>query len=636
MYLSTIYTSVVKLFEILSALIPIDSLGMIALIALIAVIIFAFFLSSFSIEIQTSRAVNRVNSYLEKRPFINDDNLVEFNKLMKTIPKPMRYQWQQYMLNREQLPSNFLTQNNCIERPFKSSSYEQAIVFSKSILAMFTVLLFIIGLADLKATATSTTFTLSQIFEFLLKASVVPAVLFVLGEIAIIFLRARRKAVVTDLYYNFDYLTSNLDKAVETIPAFVDYEILFSKKEIKQGIPALQDYLEQRAAYEQDQLEKAKASAIEHDKYDFAALNIDGSLVMERAMRESEYYLGNRRRLLMEIEQLEGEKDSQARAYTEASKGLQRKLRDVKESLERLRDSLENATNKIDSNYIRKQQADEVKKQQTLEKEMSTITNRFNKDIEVIDGEIAKRNGEIEEQRNYLEKAMSGEFQDFAKKTYDQLNTLVEDRNKEMVAKLKEERQELEEDLDNANTVMVEKEALYREKLDMMKKQDEILKKKDDEIALKETFIRGQNARIRELESGKVIQRYFDANGNEFFYDEEGNPYYRDANGNMVYYDGGNVVEEKKEKKAPATKAEPKKEVKKEEPKEEPKSEAQLELENLKKQLEDANKKLETQSKPKTTTTRKPSSTSTTKKATSTGTTKSTSTTTKKKTTTEE
>ena len=376
-----IFNSFSQFFTAITGAITLDTVMTLALIAF-AVIAFATVISTgFSIEIRTNRAVNKINNYLDKKPFVNEENLVEFNNLMKSIPKPMRYEWQQYMLNREELPSKFMTQQNCVERPFKSSSYEQTIIYAKSVISILTTFFLVLGLSELN--------TSTAVANMLFEISIVPSVFFIFGTVLIMFLRARRKAVVTDLYYNFDYMTNSLDKAVETIPAFVDYEILFSRKEIKQGIPALQDYLEKRAIYEQEQLERAKAGTVEHDKYDFSALEISGSLVMERAMREAEYYLGNRSRLLVEIEQLESEKDSHSRAYSEATKTLQRKLRDIKENLERLRDGLANATNKIDSNYIRKQQADEIKKQQTLEKEVAAITNRYNKDIATIDEEFA-------------------------------------------------------------------------------------------------------------------------------------------------------------------------------------------------------------------------------------------------------
>ena len=121
------FDSLKSLFEGLSELIKLSEASTIALIAFAAILLATFMSTKFAIEITTNKAVNKINKYLEKKPFVNEENLVEFNNLMKSIPKPMRYQWQQYMLNRESVPSKFMTQNNCIERPFKSSSYEQTI-----------------------------------------------------------------------------------------------------------------------------------------------------------------------------------------------------------------------------------------------------------------------------------------------------------------------------------------------------------------------------------------------------------------------------------------------------------------------------------------------------------------------------
>lgn len=533
--LATLYESITNFFFVLGDLFTFDTLALMTVIALIAIVIIVVVATSFAIELKTSKAVEAVNNYLDKKPFVNEENLVEFNKLMKRIPKPMRYQWQQYMLNRQKAPSKFLTQKNCIEVPFKSSSYNQIIGYVKNIMAIIIIMTVLIGSS---LTARPASESSGFLYEYVVSIGAIPGIFCLLGILFIIFLRARKRTTINDLYYNFDYMVASLDKAVETIPTFVDYEILFSKKEIKQGIPALQDYLEQRALYEQEEIERVKASIVDHDRYDFSELDINGSLVMDRAMRENEDYIGNRKRLSMEIEHLESERDSQARAFAEANKGLQRKLRDIKETLERLRDNLDHATNNIDSNYIRKQQIDEVKKQQGLEKEMATITNRFNKDVGTIEEEIAKRNNEIAQKRNYLEKAMNAEFGEYAKKAYDQLNELVEKRNKESFEKLTLEKEDIEKELDSNNALMVEKEVLYNEKLEAMSKLDKIVKKKDDEIALKEEYIKGQDARIRELEAGKVIQRFFDANGNEFFYDEEGNPFFKDESGNNIYYDG--------------------------------------------------------------------------------------------------
>ena len=63
-------------------------LGWIAIIALsllLVTIIISLIATIFSSEVKTTRAVEKLNVYLESNPFINDEILVEFNKLMKKI-----------------------------------------------------------------------------------------------------------------------------------------------------------------------------------------------------------------------------------------------------------------------------------------------------------------------------------------------------------------------------------------------------------------------------------------------------------------------------------------------------------------------------------------------------------------------
>ena len=59
-------------------------IAVIAFMLLLITIIVSFVWTMFSIDVKTSKAVQQVNLYLEKNPYINEENLVEFNKLMKS------------------------------------------------------------------------------------------------------------------------------------------------------------------------------------------------------------------------------------------------------------------------------------------------------------------------------------------------------------------------------------------------------------------------------------------------------------------------------------------------------------------------------------------------------------------------
>ena len=60
-------------------------------------------------EMRLTRAVDKINAYLYEVQYINESNLIEFNNMMKRVPKTLRYHWQQYMLNRDKAPSEYMS-----------------------------------------------------------------------------------------------------------------------------------------------------------------------------------------------------------------------------------------------------------------------------------------------------------------------------------------------------------------------------------------------------------------------------------------------------------------------------------------------------------------------------------------------
>ena len=61
-----------------------------------------------------------------------------------------------------------------------------------------------------------------------------------------IYQNARQSANLSDLYQTFHIFQRLIDKAVTTMPEYVDFEVLFTAKEIKRGIPVLNEYIEKR------------------------------------------------------------------------------------------------------------------------------------------------------------------------------------------------------------------------------------------------------------------------------------------------------------------------------------------------------------------------------------------------------
>lgn len=546
-------------------------------LAILAIII-SFIVTQCAIEIKTARAVNRINKYLEMNPFVNEDNLVEFNKLMKHIPQPMRLQWQQYMVNRDKNPSAFFTDANCIEKPFKSSAYGSQIIAVRAsficlaLLAVVFTMSYNVYIAE------------PSILTGILTSILISAVLAFVCELYLFFLKVRRNSVLSDLYYNFANFQKYIDRACSTLPEYVDYEILFTRKEITNGIPVLQEYLQQRAIFEQEQIKKAKESQVVHETYDFSALGINGSLVMERAMRESEYVIGNQRRVLAEISELEGARDMLDKSYDEKNKNSQRKLRDIQESLDRLKEKLDNTTNLIVGNDLRKQRENEIQKQRQLEKEAEEDNRKYEADRKQLNEQIEAKRAEIDEFRKNAESTLNGEFKTYADKIYAELMTVVQAKVQDQVDSLTAEKVQLEQQLEEKDRLYVEKSTVCDEKSALVEeysakiaeqevmieeaqkikeefeeysaaKDQEIFETKRDlesrnlELEQKTKQIEEQKQEIKELKSKKqiVVNRYFDVYGNEIFYDDDGMPYVVDEMGKKEYIsapDSNNEVSE--------------------------------------------------------------------------------------------
>lgn len=544
-----IFNAIVNFFKNAGTVIGTNLLTIIGLSVTLTIILVSLIVAYFSVESVTNRKVKQINRYLLDNPFVNDENIVEFNRIMKNrMPKNMRYQWQKYMVNRQQKPSEYLTEDNCITKPFRTSAFVQCLKQLKYIVGFFAIIVFMFTMGSLASSSLS-------VMELVLRSSIVPLIMVALTILFASLMSARRNALLNDLFYNFDQMQHSLDRAVVSFPPFVDYEILFTKKEIADGIPALQEYLQQRAIYEQEQLEKARLSQVEHENYDFSKLGVKGSLIMDRAMKECEFYLGNRKILLADIDSLQTQKDLLTKNYEEKNKSNQRKLRDIKETIDRLREKLNTTTNKIVGNDIIKQQADEVKKQQVIEKEMEDDGNRYNQDLQRLELQINGKRAEIENNKNLVEKTLVNDFKGYSDKIYEELKKIADSHVFEEMDKLKNEKDKLERELEDREQYIIKKNAMYEEKVKENATVQDLKHTVDDlkrDIAIKNQEIIGANKEVesraneinvlkREIERLRKakyseVSRYFDSDGMEFFYDPDGNPYYYNKEGVLSYY----------------------------------------------------------------------------------------------------
>ena len=446
--------------------------------------------SHFAYQFRLIRAIDKINIYLLNNSYINENNLIEFNKKMKKVPKVLRYHWQQYMLYREQSPSFYMSSNNVIEKPLRSSSVKYNIKTMKALTIIFTTLSVLLSAAVLALGQTQTSFIAPIIFRIL----IIPSMTIFIGSVYGIYQNARQSANLSDLYQTFHIFQRLIDKAVTTMPEYVDFEVLFTKKEIAKGIPALNEYLEKRARQEQEELEKARRNAVDHEVYDFGSVDISGSLILDRAMKETEIYLSLRNRLLAEIQQVESQIDTLKKSYDNTQREIQRKMQTAKENIERIRMQQESSTNRIEGNYLKKQQDQEISKLTQLEKDNTEETYRFNQELEVLTSEIDKKKAELEERRKYIEKAMLAEYKTYSTKVFKNLLKVANEKEKE-------EREILAETKDSYAQQIVElKDKVQELSYENTQLKDRI-KNFDSELSEKETFY--TNALIETAEKAK-------------------------------------------------------------------------------------------------------------------------------------
>lgn len=528
-----IFNSIVEFFQNVGETLTLEYMlyGFIALEVLL-IVVFSVIIHNVY-ELKLIRAIDKINGYLYNNQYIDETNLIEFNNRMKKVPKTLRYHWQQYMLYREHSPSYYMSIENCIDRPIKSSAFGTNIKVVK-------ILGYILSMISLILSCGALALSGSTGAGFYVAALTTPVLILVINSIFVLALQIKKSTNLSDLYQTFHIFDRFIDKAVATLPEYVDYEVLFTRAEIKKGIPVLNEYIEKRQLQEQEEMKRARLNAVEHEQYNFEAAGDKGTLVLERAMKETETFINLKHRLMTEIEQLEGEMESIKRTYDNKTKDYQKNTQTARENIDRLREQMEATTNRIESNYIRKQQTDEVKKLEQLDRDQDDATLRYNQEINSLTEEVNKRKEELEEGRKYVESAMLAEYKTFANKVFKDVRADVDKRVKDERDELVNSREMVISELENS---LSEVEKLEKENSELKNKlgikdaeyKDE-LSKREQEIKSKEKFysqVLKETAEKAQLALGEKINKEPEYDEYGGYYDEEG--YYRYKNG--TYYD---------------------------------------------------------------------------------------------------
>lgn len=474
--------SVIDLLTKLGEFINLQYILIGAIVLMVIVMVTTVLVARRSYEYKLLSTVTRLNKYFMKNPFITEENLIEVNNMMKStkVPRVFRYCWQEYMLNRDTFPSDYMSSTACIDQPIKTSSYSTVSFVSRlflSAIAVFSLLL------NVSVVAQQSTITeVGSIATVLLSAFFTPCLILLFGYIFSAVLKMYYPKAVSDLYTEYHEFERFVNKACSTMPTFVDYEVLFTQKEISKGIPVLQEYLEKRAIEEQKQLEEQQVNTLKFEDFDFNALGVENALLLDRAMLESEKYFNVKRNLTERVTAKEQELYNFQKKFDEVTKDFERKAQAVRENLAQINEQMNNTTIKIELNYQKKRYNEEQQKLQQLEKDYEQATQRFNKQQDEIKEEVEKYTKEIADRKAQVEANMSAEGRTYANKIFGQINKAVFAQNEPVMKELNDQKTQLENDISVMQGTITNQDAEISQKAEDIKRLQKELDAKYAEI----------------------------------------------------------------------------------------------------------------------------------------------------------
>ena len=462
----------------------------ISLAVFILGIVICCVLISRTYESRLLRSVSGFNRYFKKNPFINEDNLVEVNNKFKQVPKTLRYSWQEYMLNRDRQPSEYINSVSCIDQPTRSSAYKNIANTVLFITIMVSTITMIFNCACIYGAPlnSETVDFFKGIFEILL----LPLFYVFIGLFITTVLKLLESSRYADLYYEFHEFERYLNKACSTMPSFVDYEVLFTPKEIRDAIPVLQEYLEKRALQEQKEAEEAEMNANHFENFNFEPVGVESALLLDRAMLEGEKYFNFKRGITERINSKEQEMFNFQKAFDEVTKDYERKSQAVRENMASLTEQLNATSVKIEANYLKKKYNEEQQKQQQLEKDYEYSKVNFEKQQAEMEQEIAGLNAEVKEKKAQVEENMMSECRTYANKVWGQINKELQAQQEPILKEKEEKSKILQEEIDKMTLLVADQDA------DIKAKQEYILKLEQD-----------IKVRLAEIEAINNVRDYF-------------------------------------------------------------------------------------------------------------------------------
>lgn len=418
-------------------------LGILLGVELLFVIIFGI-RAALSYESRLKRSLDKANQWLFKYKVVDTKNIKAFNEVMKAGPKRLAFYWQQYILYREGAPSKYMNVEDIIEKPLKTSTWNSSVRNLTVMTVVWSVISLIFGL--------SSQILASWSFQEVAVALVFPCAVLLIGAIAIVIIRSVRSVNLDDTYHIYYLFARFVDNACADLPPFIDFDLLFTAKEIENGNPQLRQYYEERARKAKEEFEAAKKNDIKFVEYNFENVGVDGKLLLNRAMKESETYINKKTAALAQIAQAEAQKDALRRNYENVQMDLQRKIQASKENIQKLIEQQAATTSRIEVGLLRQQQDKESKKQEALQKDYDQEETRYKAAKGELDVEVERLSKILVESLDEAEKGMSAEYQSFFEKVMKSAYAVAEKKTEDEKKELKKQYDISEKELVNVQT----------------------------------------------------------------------------------------------------------------------------------------------------------------------------------------
>ncbi len=505
-------------------------LGLIIGVELLFVLLFAI-KTIFSYEYRLKKILDKSNEWLFKNKVLKPENIKEFNDIVKKGPKRFAYYWQQFILNREGGPIAYMTEENIIEKPLRTSSWKNNVKNLGILTGVWAVIAFMLGLGS----QSSATFSFSSFAIALL----LPSIVLLIGLISIIAIKGKRVLNLDEIYHLYHIFSRFVTNACDELPPYIDFNLLFERKEIENGNAQIREYYEKLAREAKEAFEEASQSETHTIDYNFRGVGVDGALLLERAMKESDAYLTTKNATLSRIAQVEAQKEALRRGFEEKQMDFQRKLQASKENMEQLIEEQNTTTDRFGITRLRERQDKEVKRQEQIQIDLDHEEAKFNSARDELDKEIEELSRKMVKSLDKAEKGMTAEYQSFFKKVLKSAYAVADSKIKSEKKTLIDERNNIESELINVQTQikrLLDENITLRDRLNNLSNDSEKQQTENKEESLNGDFD----------DKGNFIYNdgsFHDAKG--LFHDVDGRIY--DMNGVLVDESSEQDSEEVKE-----------------------------------------------------------------------------------------